>query len=511
MNNFELIRKFRPRWARRYPVLAALLLCAIATIALTPVATQLALANIAMLYLLIVVFVASSLGQRAATVTCFFSVALFDFFFVPPRFSFAVDDAQYLVTFAVMLAVALVISRLTMGLRRNAAQARLRETRTLELYNFVQVLNGTLTEPAALAAIRTFCDGYFSKPYELFMPDTSGTLIPKFHSGLQSELPLHAAIFTTYRTGEFMHSGHLAEEHGGARLIALKGATRIRGVFLVAGAPNKQDDLEQIGSVIATTIERLHFVEIAQIAQSESATERLRSTILSALSHDIRTPLTALYGLSDTLLLTQPTLDPEARATLVTMRDQALRLDHLVSNLLDMARLKAGKISLRSEWQPVEEVIGASLLFLRSALAAHQIKVRLAPYIPLLFFDAVLMERLLCNLLGNAAKYAPAGSEILLTVNVIGDYAHFEITNTGSQFPSGDTSQLFDLFERGVEARHIPGSGVGLSICRAIAHAHGGTIAAYNTASGSACVHFTLPLGTPPTVELDEQSESTLP
>jgi two-component system sensor histidine kinase KdpD len=251
-------------------------------------------------------------------------------------------------------------------------------------------------------------------------------------------------------------------------------------------------------------MERLHFVEVAQSAQLRASAEGLRSSILSALSHDVRTPLTALYGLADSLLLARPPLPAAAQETAAAIRDQALRLNGMVANLLDMVRLQAGEVNLRKEWQPIEEVIGASIKLLGSALADHPVTVTLEPALPLLSLDAVLLERVLSNLLENAAKYSPSGSEIRIEARALDQVVEVSVADRGPGFPAHRLDRVFELFERGVPAEStVPGVGIGLAICRAIVDAHGGEIRASNLPGGGGRVAFTLPRGAPPPVEAE--------
>jgi len=236
-------------------------------------------------------------------------------------------------------------------------------------------------------------------------------------------------------------------------------------------------------------------------------TERLRSSILSSISHDIRTPLTVLCGLADTLQLTQPALSTDAKDIVDSLRSQAFRLHGMVDNLLDMARLQSGKVQLKREWQPLEEVIGASIHLLGNALSSHTVQVKMPTDLPLIQLDAVLMERVFCNLLENAAKYSPAHSIITLTADVQKGVVKVDVCNAGDGFPDGAIADLLDMFSRGQQESPVQGFGIGLSICRSIIEAHGGKIMLLNPEEGGACVAFTLPLGSPPTVE----PESSLP
>jgi two-component system sensor histidine kinase KdpD len=210
-----------------------------------------------------------------------------------------------------------------------------------------------------------------------------------------------------------------------------------------------------------------------------------------------------LYGMADTLA--QAALPATTRDTVEALREQTLRLNSMVGNLLDMAKLRAGNIRLDLEWQPLEEVIGASIKLLGDALAQHPVKVMLSGDMPLLRFDAVLMERVLCNLLENAAKYAPPASTIILAARVEGDLAHISVCDSGPGFPPDRLDKVFELFERGEAESSVPGVGLGLAICRSIVAAHGGEIHAANR--DGACVTFTLPLGEPPVIETESDDE----
>ena len=290
--------------------------------------------------------------------------------------------------------------------------------------------------------------------------------------------------------------------------LPLRASMRIRGVLAVQFTHQAQettDDLtsllEALSSLSAVALERLHYVEVAQTTEVKMLTERLRSSILSALSHDLRTPLTAMVGLADSLALIKPPLNPMALEIAQLLQEQATRLSSMVNNLLDMARLNAGKVVLRREWQPLEEVVGASIKLLGTTLDQHKIKVDLPRDLPLLNFDAVLIERVLCNLLENASKYAPPNTDIRLTARVQEQEMLISISDQGKGFPTENREHLFDMFVRGESETEHSGTGLGLAICKAIIESHDGRIVASNQRSGGACIYFTLPLGSPPTIE----------
>jgi len=242
------------------------------------------------------------------------------------------------------------------------------------------------------------------------------------------------------------------------------------------------------GQLAAVARERLRYVEMVQETRMQAEAERLRHSILASLSHDLRTPLAALVGLADTLVLARPKLPPPHDETARALRDQAQSLAEMVNNLLELARLTQGRQPLNLEWQPLEEIVGAAIQRLGPVLDAHPVSVDLDPGLPLLQFDAVLLERVLGNLLDNAAKHTPPGTLVFVEARVRGDVAEVSVRDSGPGFPS----------EAGFDA---PASlGLGLSICQAIVTAHGGKLRLENGPDGGARVTFTLPLGTPPDV-----------
>ena len=484
----------------------AVIACVLTAAMATPLRGILDLTNIVMLFLLTVLFTAARLGRGPAVLAAFLSVALFDVFFVPPRFSFSVNDAQYLVTFAVMLAVALVTGQLTAGLRRQAAIASFREQRTQALYEMARGLACAHSVSQVTKIVRQLVRVEFGLDSILLLPDATGDLQPTSQSENPPQLD-RQFMYMAYDQGEPVEDPYSGHGYG-AGYFQLRAPMRIRGVIVFAATEQKpgmvhdlKPFLAAVASLVAIAVERLHYVEVAHATQMQIVSERLRSSILSALSHDLRTPLTALVGLADSLALTRPPLSTSAAETCEAIREQALRLSNLVGNLLDMARLHAGQVRLHKEWQPLEEVIGASIRLLGSSLVKHPVRVTLAKDLPLLEFDAVLIERVFCNLLENAAKYAPPGSAIEITAGTREGSVAVSVCDAGPGFPSAKEDTLFDMFVRGVAESATPGVGLGLAICRAIIEAHSGTIAASNRAQGGACVTFTLPRGNPPLIE----------
>ncbi|WP_301100745.1 DUF4118 domain-containing protein [Propionivibrio sp.] len=488
----------------------AVLACAATTLIATPLLGFLDPANIVMLFLLTVLLVAVSLGLEAALLAAFLSVGLFDFFFVPPRFSLEVQDGQYLVTFVVMLAVALITGRLTGGLRQQADESDREALRSRALYEMARDLSGALMVEQVAEITRKFLRSVLDADAMILLPDSTGSLQPcAGQQDVRLQIEPRLAIMS-FDGGKPVECPQLADSGYAVLYLPLKAPMRVRGVIAVVPADScaetlldQRERLETMASLAAIAVERLHYVEVAQHTQVQVVSERLRSSILSAISHDLRTPLTALVGLADSLTVSKPPLGEVAQETAEAIRQQAERLAGLVGNLLDMARLHAGDITLQKEWQPIEEVIGASIKLLGRALAEHPVKVSLAKDFPLVEFDAVLIERVLCNLLENAAKYSPPGSPIEIVVQARDDRVEVAVCDSGQGFAVEKNSATFEMFVRGELESSTPGVGLGLAICKAIIDAHAGTITAANRAPGGACVTFSLPLGLPPLIEED--------
>lgn len=483
--------------------LQATVCCLVTAVATQPLVDRVDLANIVMLFLLTVVIVAVWLGQKPAVSASLVSIALFDYLFVPPRFSFSVNNAQYLITFVVMLAVALIIGHLTNGLRQRAIEARQREQQTRALYALAQRLAGAVTAEQSILNVQEFVRVHQQLGLRVLLPTRDEQLILQ-DDGQNTLSPAEVMVAkSVFSSGDAIE---LNDASPATLVLSLAGVTRSRGVMLIDGEPvtlrEQRALMEAVASLLATALDRLHFVEVAEQNKMQMLTERLRGSILAALSHDVRTPLTVLYGLADTLTLPQQNLPVSAMQTACLIRDQARRMNNMVNNLLDMARLHAGQVQLRKEWQPIEEVIGCSIR--QSALEGRTVKVDLDPHLPLIEFDAVLLERVFCNLIENAVKYSPADSRIVIAVSADRQDAVITVSNAGAGFAADKLTAVFEPFERGHAESNVAGVGMGLAICRAVIEAHCGDIAASNT--GGACIRFTLPLGEPPLMEPEEEA-----
>ncbi|MBR8335758.1 sensor histidine kinase KdpD [Burkholderia ambifaria] len=518
---------------RRSPLqhyLYAAAICAAITGVASVVSARLDLTNLVMLYLLGVVFSAVRLGRGPGVLQSFLSVAAFDFFFVPPRMSFSVSDTQYLLTFFGMLLTSLVISHLTSTLTRQASIAQRRERRTGAIYAMARELGAALTTEQIVEIGSRHVGEVFRARVAFLLPDSADQVRQKIEEP-DAVVTLTGADLDC-DVGQWVYDQQKPAGRGTDTLPAttalylpLKAPMRTRGVLAVASrdpreleVPEQLRMLDAFAAQIALALERVHYVEIARDALVNMESERLRNSLLSAISHDLRTPLTTIVGFSSMLANARaaaphtPAAERSAQreGELVdAIHDEALRMTGIVTNLLDMARLQAGSVQLKREWSLLEETVGAALAACKRVLEHHPARVSLPADLPLLQMDAVLMERLLTNLFENAAKYTPADTPIDIGAARVTDdgrpFVRVHVDDHGPGLPSGMETRIFDKFTRGEKESATPGIGLGLAICRAIVEAHGGRIGALNRTGPDGRVTgarfwFTLPVDTPPAV-----------
>ncbi|BDU57050.1 hypothetical protein LMORI2_00320 [Limnohabitans sp. MORI2] len=481
------------------------LLTSLLAFLLMPLAERWELANIVMLFLLFVLMVAIQLGQTSGVVAAVYSVFLFDVLFVPPRFSLEVANPEHLVTFAVMLITAIVSAQMAARLKKSAEDAQLREARTNSLYQVARALAGTQSVSDAANISETFLLAQVGLKAYVIVTDEQ-VVQNQMVGAAQFHVETHLAslALTSKKT---VSSSALNTTGWGCVYIPLLSAEHGHGILVLAAhedtsevTPEKVAFCEAYASLLAITLERLHFVEVAYAHELSVTSERLRSSILSALSHDLRTPLTVLVGLADSLATHEPALPADAVATAGTIQDQARRLSSLVSNLLEMARLNAGNVQLRLDWHDITDVVSASIEHLGDALKAHPVSVHIPSNVSLVQIDATLMERVVTNLLENATKYSPKGSSIALQVSETSEELLLVVRDEGQGIDPQKLDTMFDMFERGTKESSIQGFGLGLSICKVIVQAHGGRITASNRDSGGAELCVCLPKGVPPSV-----------
>lgn len=493
------------RLSKWHQALLTVLLTSALAFLLMPLAQQWELANIVMLFLLFVLMVAIQFGQVSGVVAAVYSVFLFDYLFVPPRFSLAVANPEHLVTFAVMLITAIVSAQMAARLKKSAEEAQLREMRTNSLYQVARALAGTQAVDHAAQITETFLLAQVGLKAYVIVTDAQ-VVKPQMVDAAQFHVETHLASLavTSQKT---VRSNALNTTGWGCVYIPLLSAERCHGILVLAAHEDTTEITsenvafcEAYASLLAIALERLHFVEVAYAHELSVSSERLRSSILSALSHDLRTPLTVLVGMADALATHEPPLPADAVATSVTIQEQARRLSNLVSNLLEMARLNAGNVHLRLDWHDITDVVNASMAHLGDALKSHVLHLAISPHLALVKIDATLMERVVTNLLENAVKYAPKGSTITVQVLETHDALQLRVHDEGQGIAPHKLQTIFEMFERGTKESSIQGFGLGLSICKVIVQAHGGRITADNRSPCGAVFCVCLPKGIPPSV-----------
>ena len=498
-------RKIRPAG-----YLVSVVVCAALTVAALPLAAVLDKANIVMLFLLAVVGVAMRFGRGPAVFAAFLNVAAFDFFFVPPQLSFEVADVQYILTFAVMLTVALVVGQLTAGLRYQARIATHRERRSHSLFELARDLSSELVTAQVVSTATEAVAREFQGSVRIFVLADDDRLVLGDAGEPSGGLDAGTARWAfDHRQAAGLGTDTLP---GSAWLyLPLNAPMRTRGVIALQPdmprllrVPEQRRQLETFAALTAIALERVHYVDVAQHATVQIESERLRNSLLSALSHDLRTPLAGLVGLAETLQLTQPLLSGEQREIAEALQTEAMRMSTQVNNLLEMARIESGAVRIHLSWNSVEEIVGSAVRLMARVLAPRELRTKVPANLPLVQCDAVLIERVLTNLLENAAKYTPADAVVEISASADEADMRVAVADNGPGIRAGQESEIFDKFTRDVRESSTSGVGLGLAICKAIVAAHGGTISAENRAGGGASFVFSLPLSEVPPLELQD-------
>jgi len=498
-----LIRRSLRRTSNRREYLYALVGIAIATAVAWAMDPYFSPANLIMMYLMAVIVIAIRLGRGPSVLASVVSVATFDFFFVPPYLSFAVSDIQYVLTFAIMLIVALVISNLAVRIREQAEVARDRERRTAVLYAMSRDLathRGTaMLAQVAAKHLREVFDGQVA----IFLADAEKRVRLQRGEQLFFDLdPKESGVAQwVFDHNERAGSGTDTLPGASALYLPLVGSTGPIGVVAVRPKdtgllldPEQLHLLESLINQVALAIERTRLSDEAQQAHVRVETERMRNAILSSVSHDLRTPLATITGAASSLLDERSPLNASDRLELSqSIYREANRLDRLLKNLLDMMRIEAGAVQLNKEWHPLDEIVGAALSRLDERLRNVTVRTTFPPDLPMVQIDGVLMEQVVINLLENAAKYAPPGSVVEVSASAGNKEVVVEVADRGQGIPVGEEVRIFDKFYRAKPARE-GGVGLGLTICRGIIEAHGGRIWAENRTGGGAVFRFAIPL-----------------
>ncbi len=458
--------------------------------------------NMVMIYLLAVVMAAARLGLKPAVLTAAVGVLAFDFFFVPPFFSFTVDDTEYVFTFLGLFIVGVVISTLVAKARERADAMRERELQTESLYYLSRDLATAANMDAIMAAVIKNIDATLNAELSILVPHGEQMKISAISSGLKlSDKELAVADWAFRNRRE---AGMGTETLSSAELLYLPLATTV-SVLGVLGikmekmadyrSPHSRRLLNAFVTQISLAMERVFLAQQAEQTQVLQARESLERALLNSISHDLRTPLVSIMGALSSLRDKDLHLNAtQGKDLLSGAWEEAERLNRYVGNLLDMTRLEAGEMKVQKEPCDVEDLIGCALSALEQKLGAREVGVQLAENMELVNMDMVLMNQVLINLLDNALKYSPPGSPLEIRAKIQGRKLHIEVLDRGPGIPKHDLKRVFDKFYRLPVPEGVGGTGLGLSICKGIVEAHGGVIRAENRSGGGLRMALQLPL-----------------
>jgi two-component system sensor histidine kinase KdpD len=463
--------------------------------------TYLALPDIVMIYLVAIILAAIRVGRGPAVLAATLSVAAYDFFFVPPRYTFAVSDTRHILTFGMMFAVGILLSELTVRVRVQAREAHHREAITAALYALARDLGAATDAEAVASALAKRAADAFDGTVAVYLAGPDGSLREAARSG-DAALDARDQSVARWAHAHGRAAGLGSDTLPGARAacVPLKTDGGALGVMAyVPRAAGRAPDAEQrhlldaLARQGALAIERVSLASDAEAAELRARTEAMRSSLLSSVSHDLRTPLAAITGAASALTNGAPGLDAAQRDDLAeTIFEESARLERLVGNLLEMTRLASGALAVKREWVPAEELVGGVLTRLEGALTGRAIKTNVAAGLPLLSVDPALFEQVLMNLVDNAVKHTPAGTPIEIGAHAVPGGVAIEVRDRGPGIAAGSEESVFEKFRRGSEADPA-GSGLGLAICRGIVEAHGGTIAVAAREGGGAVFTIVLP------------------
>jgi two-component system sensor histidine kinase KdpD len=501
---------------RPYAVAAALVLMAI------PVAIGLhdllGITNVALVFLTAILVVAVLHGLGPSILACFLATLSYNFFFLPPLYTFTIADPENVVALFFFTVVAVVASNLAARVRGQALSARLRARQTDDLYQFSRKLAAAVTLDDVLWATAHQIAMMLKVRVVLLLPENASIAV---RAGFPPEDMLDEADLAAAKwSWEKNHiAGRGSDTLPGGKWLFQPLRTG-RGPLGVVGiirddpgpllTPDQQRLLDALADQAALAIERVNLARDLHQARLEVETDRLRAALLTSISHDLRTPLASILGSATSLRSQDAILDTSTKdALLGTIIEESDRLNRFIGNLLDMTKLESGALKPRSGLNELSEVIGSALQRASKILAGHRIKVDLPPDLPMLALDMVLFEQVLFNLLDNAAKHAPVGSEITIDASLHGDTVVLRILDEGEGIPQGDVDRIFEKFYRASGAdRRRAGTGLGLAICRGFVEAMGGTIMAMNRQDRRGAM-FVITLPVPVNALLPEE-ETTL-
>ncbi len=477
--------------------------------------------NIIMVFLLAVLFVSISAGRLFGLASSLLSVMLFNFLFTEPRFTFVVNETHYLVTFPVMLIVALTASELTVRMKRESINAAIREKRTEFLYMVSRRLLETIGKEEVIMTVTAFIEQFLNRKTVCFLADTSGNirplLDPENHSSIDGdELEAAGRAFT-----DKMPAGYGTDIMSDAEGFYVPLSSRdidfgVLGIYYDEKKgeldSNQRSLFEAVAAQLSVGLDRERLYAEQERSRIEIEREKMQSNLLRSISHDLRTPLSAIAGASSILLSENEKISGKDRSKLLTdIVNDATWLTQLVENLLSLTRAEEGKLGVSQEWEIVEEVVLGVVERMKKHAPHHHIRTILPDEPFMAPMDTSLIQQVLINLLDNAIRYTPGGTEINIRIRKDTNTVSFEVADTGPGIPGEIIPTIFNRFvtvDRNA-GRDRRGLGLGLAICKSIVEAHEGSISVENSDSGGTVFSFSLPVPVDSDVLLSNSGEGT--
>jgi two-component system sensor histidine kinase KdpD len=442
--------------------------------------------TVAMILLLVVLAISASWGLRVAVVTSVIATGAFNFFFLPPLYTFTIADPQNWASLFAFLATAIVASQLSERARNEARKAFEREQEVERLYDFSQkmlvysnVLEMANRIPMAVA------ESFGAQSVGLFLTPTEKT----YYS--------HRIVtFTDDDLKQVLLRGETEVDPKRDRaVLPLRLGARTLGSLAILGPLPARETLDALGTLVAIAVERASAVEALAHTEAAREGERLRSALLDSITHEFRTPLTAIKA-AITSLLSQTKLAENDRQELLTIiNEEADRLNRLIGEATEMARLDAKEVELQLQPQDIREVVEAAVTELHNVLREHPLEINIPGDTPLVSVDFTCIRDVVIHLLENATKYSPEGSPIHISTKRANSHLTVSVADRGIGIDALEQSLIFDKFYRGLKHRyHVHGTGMGLAIVKAIVEAHGGKITVTSQLNRGSVFSFTLPL-----------------
>ncbi|GAC1615624.1 MAG: hypothetical protein PVS2B2_21230 [Candidatus Acidiferrum sp.] len=446
--------------------------------------------TVALSLLLAILAVSAVWGMVVSLIMSVVAMLAFNYFFLPPVGAFTIADPQNWVALAAFLVTSLVGSQLSARIRKEADEANSRRREIERLYRFSQKLLSEGNVIQLMNAIPNYLvESFEAGAAELFLPQKD-----KFYrSGYGVANVDEERTKTAYLRDEMT-----VEPGSGLYFVPVRLGARVIGSLGISGATISRQTLEAVSSLVAIAIERARAIEQLGQTEAERRGERLKSALLDSIAHDFRTPLTSMKA-AVTALLGRDTPDREQSTELLNIiNEECDRLNHLVEQAAEMARLEAGEIELRLAAVPVGEIIETAVTRLKSGLATRVMEVRAGPELPAVRADFERMVDVLMKLIDNANLYSPKEQPITISAEAKGEYVTTSVGDRGPGIDSLEQEMIFDKFYRGKGQRYlVRGTGMGLPIAKAIVSAHGGTIAVTSQLGHGSVFSFTLPAASP--------------